>query len=672
MTNSNKRFDVQGFGSNDPLEARSPFLQTAAVERNEASARDADDGSLPALIELLSRLQQNIKESWSSVQGQFDNIRPSNRASARNLVHYLALRRHDIRTIQHELARNGISSLGRAESHVMSNLNKVLKLLNRTLGQRYEPPEGCDGVLSFDLGTQYLVERTISLLGPEPGDRKVRIMVTLPSEAAHDYALVRDLVAGGMDCARINCAHDASEAWQRMVDNIHRASDETGRPCKIIIDLAGPKLRTGAFEPGPQVVKWRPARDDRGQVLKPARIWLSPSTGPIVPPEKPSATLHFPDRFLDHLKIDDRLKFVDARGARGSLTIVSHTNGGCWAEAAKTNYVVPETIFKIHRKGHRIKRWSASPEAIPNVEQSAFLRKGDPLVITRTASCGRPAVTDPNGEILEPASITLSLPEIFGDIGVGEKIWFDDGKLGGTVTAINENEIRVEISHAGPAGHRLRADIGINLPKTRLSLSALTDKDLKDLPFIADHADAVGCSFVRTADDVRRLQEQLKNMGKGELGIILKIETRAAFDNLPEILLSALESPVVGVMIARGDLAVEVGFQRMAEIQEEILWMCEAAHIPVIWATQVLERLSKKGEYSRAEITDAAMSERAECVMLNKGPYILGAVRTLDDILKRMQAHQEKKRSMMRPLKLAERFFSKRVPKHDWVRSASD
>jgi pyruvate kinase len=255
---------------------------------------------------------------------------------------------------------------------------------------------------------------------------------------------------------------------------------------------------------------------------------------------------------------------------------------------------------------------------------------------------------------------------------VGEKIWFDDGKLGGTVTAINENEIRVEISHAGPAGHRLRADKGINLPKTRLSLSALTDKDLKDLPFIADHADAVGCSFVRTADDVRRLHEQLKNMGKGKLGIILKIETRAAFDNLPEILLSALESPVVGVMIARGDLAVEVGFQRMAEIQEEILWMCEAAHIPVIWATQVLERLSKKGEYSRAEITDAAMSERAECVMLNKGPYILGAVRTLDDILKRMQAHQEKKRSMMRPLKLAERFFSKRVPKHDWVRSASD
>jgi pyruvate kinase len=241
--------------------------------------------------------------------------------------------------------------------------------------------------------------------------------------------------------------------------------------------------------------------------------------------------------------------------------------------------------------------------------------------------------------------------------------------LGGSITEVNPDEVHVKITHAGPAGHRLRADKGINLPKSKLSLPALTDKDMQDLKFVVQYADMVGYSFVHTADDVRRLQMQLKEMGKRDLGIVLKIETRAAFDNLPDILLAALESPVVGVMIARGDLAVEVGFERMAEIQEEMLWMCEAAHIPVIWATQVLERLSKKGDYSRAEITDAAMSERAECVMLNKGPYVLAAVQTLDNILKRMQAHQLKKRSMMRPLKLAERFFSRREEKHHWLES---
>jgi pyruvate kinase len=104
-------------------------------------------------------------------------------------------------------------------------------------------------------------------------------------------------------------------------------------------------------------------------------------------------------------------------------------------------------------------------------------------------------------------------------------------------------------------------------------------------------------------------------------------------------------------MIARGDLAVECGYERLAEVQEEILWAAEAAHMPVVWATQVLETLAKTGRPSRAEITDAAMGERAECVMLNKGPYILDAMRTLDDILSRMQSHQAKKRSLLRALK---------------------
>ena len=89
---------------------------------------------------------------------------------------------------------------------------------------------------------------------------------------------------------------------------------------------------------------------------------------------------------------------------------------------------------------------------------------------------------------------------------------------------------------------------------------------------------------------------------------------------------------------------MRVNFERMAELQEEILWVCESAHVPVIWATQVLEGLAKRGHVSRAEISDAAMSQAAECVMLNKGPYIIEAVRMLDNILQRMQGHHRKKR----------------------------
>jgi pyruvate kinase len=145
----------------------------------------------------------------------------------------------------------------------------------------------------------------------------------------------------------------------------------------------------------------------------------------------------------------------------------------------------------------------------------------------------------------------------------------------------------------------------------------------------------------------------LEQLGAENLGIVLKIETRQGFENLPRLLLAAMRSRVVGVMIARGDLAVECSYQRLAEAQEEILWISEAAHVPVVWATQVLETLAKTGMPSRSEITDAAMGERAECVMLNKGPFVVDAVKTLDDILRRMQAHQEKKRSMLRKLGIA-------------------
>jgi pyruvate kinase len=136
----------------------------------------------------------------------------------------------------------------------------------------------------------------------------------------------------------------------------------------------------------------------------------------------------------------------------------------------------------------------------------------------------------------------------------------------------------------------------------------------------------------------------------------LKIETRRGFENLPEMLLKAMRTPGVAVMIARGDLAVECGFERLAEVQEEILWISEAAHCPVIWATQVLETLAKEGIPSRAEITDAAMGHRAECVMLNKGPHVVKAVLMLNDILERMEAHQTKKTSMLRELQLARSF----------------
>jgi pyruvate kinase len=99
-----------------------------------------------------------------------------------------------------------------------------------------------------------------------------------------------------------------------------------------------------------------------------------------------------------------------------------------------------------------------------------------------------------------------------------------------------------------------------------------------------------------------RLLDRLQELGGQHLGLILKIETPKSFDNLPNLILVAMLTRCLGIMIARGDLAVECGYQRLAKVQEEILWINEVAHIPVIWATQVLETLAKKGMPSRSKL----------------------------------------------------------------------
>lgn len=203
-------------------------------------------------------------------------------------------------------------------------------------------------------------------------------------------------------------------------------------------------------------------------------------------------------------------------------------------------------------------------------------------------------------------------------------------------------------------GSRLRGNRSINFPQSNLLARGLSKTDERDLDFVARHANAVGMSFVREPAEVVALQKELNKFPDRGLGIILKIETKMAFRNLPRILLAAMRHYPAGIMIARGDLAVECGWVQLAVIQEEILWLCEAAHMPVIWATQVLEDEAKKGLPTRAEISDAAMSQRADCVMLNKGPFILAAIRMLDDILRRMQKHQRKKKARLPKLKVSE------------------
>jgi pyruvate kinase len=599
---------------------------------------DTTSRQLTELLDEVDKLLTRLSEAESTWSSWLTGVAPEHRSSARNMLHYWAIRQYDLRDLQARLAAYGLSSLGRSEPHVEATLLSVRSAISAMLGNGWQPPISAG--VRIDSGPELLRHRTQGLLGPEPVDRVTRIMVTLPSSAATDPALVRELVERGMNIARINCAHDDAEAWRAMAEHVRQAAEATGRRCLVAMDLAGPKLRTGPLEPGPRSVKLRPSRNKLGQVITPAQAWLTAAENPIDPPEAGMRTLPVSGEWLRRRHDGDVLGLHDTRGSKRRLVLktgdaISGASGGFVATAGQTTYLATGTVLHVHGV-----KDSTHLGELPLTEQSLVLHRGDLLELTRDCS---PAPLAAEGY----PRIGCTLPEIFDHARLGEKVHLDDGRIGGEIVSVSPSVLGLRIDHAADAGSRLRAGKGVNVPDAQLPISALTDKDVSDLSAVVELADLVEMSFVRDPADVAQLLDELNRLGAESLGIVLKIETRQAFERLPQLLLTVMRRPRVGVMIARGDLAVECGYARLAELQEEILWLSEAAHLPVIWATQVFEQLAKTGNPSRAEISDAAMSERAECVMLNKGPYINDTVTVLDNILRRMADHHYKKTVLM-------------------------
>jgi pyruvate kinase len=570
------------------------------------------------------RLEKAHTEDISSVHR-------SHRLDAVNLIHYLALRQTDVRLIQRKLGARGLSSLGRCEPHVMATLESVRAALDGWLPRRV--PEA----LSFDEGRRALDRNTDSLFGPRPEGRVTRIMVTLPTEAAANYPLVRRLVASGMDIARINGAHDEPLVWEQMAANVRRASAELGRSCRVSMDLSGPKLRTGPLTEGPLVKRFRPLRDLRGVPIAPALVTLEAGTADQ---SGARGSLRVDAKWMERRQVGDIIVMADTRGSPRELQVVKVAPNSVVAELWDTTYM--ETGATLECKGDTTVVGPLKPLA-----QFHVLQVGDTLVLTRSLE---PAVPWRPGQPGR-ARLGCTLPAVFDVAKPGQQVVLDDGKIIGLVDAVSADEIEVRITEASPQGSRLRAEKGINFPETEIPVGSVSDADLPLLRVAAAHADMVAPSFLRHEHDVDDVLGYLRALGAQQLGLVLKIETRSGFGRLPEILLHAMRSPWLGVMIARGDLAVEAGYERLAEMQEEIMWLCEAAHVPVIWATEVLDRLARTGRPSRAEVTDAAMAQRAEAVMLNKGPHIDTAIVVLDDILRRMSGHQRKKAALLRPLR---------------------
>ena len=284
------------------------------------------------MIEQVDQLTSHALEHEKKHEAQLKKIHPNFQLSARNLIHYRAIRTMDIRGLQKKLGNMGISRLGKAESHVLASLKAVKGILE---GFIKEQPINIErNKLSIKKSKSLLRTNAKNLLGYRSKGRRTRIMVTLPTDAAFDYKLVHDLIANGMNCARINCAHDDAEVWKLMIENVRKAAQKLKRNCKIAMDLGGPKIRTGQLKEGPKVKKYRPAKDTRGYIVKPLKIWIGPEPNPDAGYQWVPASLEE----LGEMENGARLYFKDARNKKRTFLITEKREEGYFGECPQTTY----------------------------------------------------------------------------------------------------------------------------------------------------------------------------------------------------------------------------------------------------------------------------------------------------------------------------------------------
>src|SRR5271166_2077537 len=335
---------------------------------------------LTALGDLRQSITAEAAKRIACWQGDIEL--PSFAASADNLAHYLAFRHHDLRDLQLELMRHGLSSLGRLESRVLVTLRTVESALAALLSGVPAALDWPPSAEQFFRGEARLQANTRALLGGMADHGGGRILVTLSGEAAREPEYMLEIARRGADVVRINCAHDTAETWAAMIENTRKAADAVGRRIPVLMDIAGPKFRIGNVK--------RQAGE--------------------------------------RLVAGDRFRMVADAAMFGSDAAIE-------------------------------------------------------------------AVCEP-GDVLD-------------HLAVGTEVVFDDGKLAGVVEASQQDGVLVRVTRTQRKGFKMKPERGLTFPRADLHLDPLTAVDLADLDFVATHADLIGYSFVQSADDITRLQDEL-------------------------------------------------------------------------------------------------------------------------------------------------------------------
>jgi len=593
--------------------------------------------------------------SAQKVQSKFrvDVYEKENKCSLDNLLCYLALREHDLSDLQLRLATQGLSSLAMLEGHVLESIEKILKYFG------IEPINTSLCKVDSQASDLLLAKRSELLLGPPREKRRTHIMVTLDSSDIFQYELIEQLLENGLDIVRINCAHNSKREWRLLVETIHRAEElliergkGLGRRCMILMDLSGPKIRTGPMELKVRPLKISVPEDIRSHALRLAEGFLDSEAShtELFDPGGAQPVFVIAISKIDYgglgsLDIGQKITFKDARDERiTTITILERISPAkVRIGLEQTAYIKEDTKLECQINDVDNDRSKCSFTVGPIKAQPIEIKieAGNALLLYRdNTKLGH------NGSEGRPAGISCTHPDILCQVMVGHRVFIDDGRIEAVVRSSHQEYLELEIISPKGMTAEIKSNKGMNFPDSAISIPALTPEDIGNLDFIAKNADLVGLSFAHRPEDIHHLCKELAKLNHADLSIVAKIETVDSVHNLAKILIAGLETPKFAILIARGDLAVEAGFENLAFIQEDILCLCEAAHIPVILATQILESLAESGLRTRPEIIDAVMGQRAECVMLNNGTHIVEAVKMLAGLLSTEERHQIKKHQL--------------------------
>ena len=444
---------------------------------------------------------------------------------------HVALEQRDLRDLQIRLSQRGPSSLSHSESCVMRSLLEASLRVHESLALRGHEDakrklarleKERRAAMPWETAKRYLHQHTREMLGPCPEGRHIYIMVTAPSAIEADRAWMLKMFNAGMNVLRVNCAHEGEQEWSQVIGALDEARKSTGKECRVLMDLPGPKIRTGPIGGGRHIVTCRPAKDDIGKVTAPARVVVRRATAPLV--EGTGPFLFVRDGAFSRVRKGDELRLRDARNKKRAVGIQRVGRDELVGVSKERIYVLNGALARLYRAG---KHQGDMTLEVGGVQGGVIdVKNGDALVLTQRATDGAPPRRDQEGRVDKPArdrvhSAGRARPP--GSLATGCCSTTDASSR--SRRALGQETWRLLASggaHASKANAKLRAEKRHQPPRHRHdAVPSLTRKTTSERSHSSRSTltPRSACRLVRTPNDVRRLHDELDRPGRPDIGV---------------------------------------------------------------------------------------------------------------------------------------------------------